>query len=293
MERVSTKEFFEKGCLLGLQIRIWGTERKIRETEIRAGTADPEWVKGLKKLVHKESLAEIKHIANRARGYVYRVSLPFPSWGLNFVPRDLMVEVDSKLTEYKEEFDYKVDEFLRHWDQYIVEARIRLGNLFREEDYPSAPEDKFSFWWQFLELTGPESLTVVSPYTYQKEVEKLVRTLEEASEVMVMALREEFINLVEVLSNGLKTGHMKQSTLDRFEEWLKLFKSRNIFNDTELEMWVERASNVLRGVTKEDLKDDNFRERIHKAFEPVMQFAEENIVRIKRRKIRVPDKSAA
>jgi hypothetical protein len=235
------ENIFEKGCLVQLSISQWGATRKIDEKKLAEMVSSPEWVRASKKLVDPEALKPIAKIANKARSYLAGISLPFPIHGMLFIPKDLISRADAKLQSYKERFDLAVDGFIGEYEELRHLASMYLGDLFSDMDYPVDVRSKFAFCWRFIVLDVPNgNIGLLSPEVYEREKEKFVQTMEEARELAVHSLREEFAGMVERITERFTTGPdgkakvFKNATVNSFYEFLETFKERNIFRDDQL-----------------------------------------------------------
>jgi hypothetical protein len=286
------ENIFEKGCLVQLSVSQWGAARKIDKSKLAEMVSSPDWVRATKKLVDPESLKPVSKITNEARSYLTGVSLPFPIKGLVFIPKNLISRVDERLQDFKDRFDREVETFLGDYHYLRSLARIYLGELFNELDYPVDIRRKFSFSWRFVILDVPDGhIGVLSPEVYEREKEKFVKTMEEARELAVLSLREEFASMVDRITERFGNGPdgkpkvFKNTTVTGFYEFFETFKERNIFRDAELAELVEQAKSILGGELAEKIcSNDHVKERIRSRMEEV-ESAMADIFERPRRKI--------
>ncbi|MEE8591623.1 MAG: DUF3150 domain-containing protein [Spirochaetia bacterium] len=286
------ENIFEKGCLVQLSVSQWGAARKIDKSKLAEMVSSPDWVRATKKLVDPESLKPVSKITNEARSYLTGVSLPFPIKGLVFIPKDLISRVDERLQDFKDRFDREVETFLGDYHYLRSLARIYLGELFNELDYPVDIRRKFSFSWRFVILDVPDGqMGVLSPEVYEREKAKFVKTMEEARELAVLSLREEFASMVDRITERFGNGPdgkpkvFKNTTVTGFYEFFETFKERNIFRDAELAELVEQAKSILGGESAEKIRsNDHVKERIRSRMEEV-ESAMADIFERPRRKI--------
>lgn len=262
-----TENIFQKGCLVQLSVSKWGGVKKLDKSKIAqmVDNTDHDWVSATKKLVDPDSLKPICKISNAARNWLATLSLPFPVNGMVFIPKDLINNVDDKLNGFKEEFNQAVQDFTRDYNHLRETAKAYLGELFNEVDYPVDISDKFNFSWRFVVLDVPNGNTkLLAPEVYEREKEKFVQTMEEARGMAVEALREEFAQMVERITdrftnNGTgKPKVFKNSTVESFYDYFETFKDRNIFQDQELEELVHRAQSILNGRSVDQIRSNNF-----------------------------------
>lgn len=286
------ENLFEKGCLVQLSASVWRAARKIKPEQLSEVPVSHEWLTATKKLVDPDSLKPINSIVNSARSYLTGMSLPFPIHGMVFAPKEMISRVDTKLEEFKAEFNSSVEEFLHGYPQLRETASVHLGDLFNEMDYPVDVRAKFAFIWRFIILEVPNGKTgILDPEIYEREKDKFIRTMDEARELAVQSLREEFAGMIgritDRFSNGTeaKPKIFKNGTVNNLYEFFETFKERNIFKDDELSLLVDRAKSILGNESAETIRsNEQVKEQIRLGMEGVEKAMAE-ILSMPRRKI--------
>jgi len=286
------ENLFEKGCLVQLSASVWGATRKIKPEQITDMAVSSEWLRASKKLVDPDALKPINKIINKARSYLAGVSLPFPIKGMEFVPKEMITRVDDRLTEFKTDFNHEVETFMGKYDQLREVAMVHLGEFFNEMEYPIDIQSKFALIWRFIILDVPNGNTaILAPEVYEREKEKFVQTMEQARELAIVSLREEFAGMVERITDRFSNGAngnskiFKNGTVNNFYEYFETFKERNIFKDDHLAELIERAKSILGGQSAEEIRSsDNLKERIRDGMQDVEKEMVE-ILSMPRRKI--------
>ena len=286
------ENLFEKGGLVQLSTSIWGACRKVKPEQFIDKAVSAQWLSASKKLVDPDALKPIKKVVNSGRSYLCGASLPFPIQGMAFVPKEMITKVDEKLDSFKGEFDRAVDSFIASYDQLRDTAKIFLGDLFKEIDYPVNVRSKFSFAWRFVILDVPNGNTaILAPEVYEREKEKFIQSMDEARSLAIQSLRQEFANLVERITDRFATGPngkpkvFKNSTVNNFYEYFETFKQRNIFKDDQLAEMVDRAKAILGGSSAEIIRSDNQLKRQIGSQMKVVEDAMTEILARPRRKI--------
>ena len=286
------ENIFEMGCLIQLSTSIWGARRKIKTGQITDMAGANEWLSTHKKLIDPCALKPIQKVANAARGYLSGMSLPFPINGMVFVPKEMISRVDKELCRFESEFNSKIEDFVSRYDELREVAVVYLGDLFNETDYPVDIRSKFSFAWRFIVLDVPNgNAGVLSPEVYEREKTKFVQTMEEARELAIMSLREEFSGMIKRVTERFTNGHgtkskvFKNGTINNFFEFFETFRERNIFRDSELAELVDRAEAILGGKTAETIRsNDQLKDHIREGMVE-MEKSMENILSRPRRRI--------
>ena len=285
------ENIFEMGCLIQLSTSIWGARRKIKTGQITDMAGANEWLSTHKKLIDPCALKPIQKVANAARGYLSGVSLPFPINGMLFVPKEMISRVDKELYRFKSEFDSKIEDFVSRYDELREVAVVYLGDLFNETDYPVDIRSKFSFAWRFIVLDVPNGKAgVLSPEVYEREKTKFVQTMEEARELAIVSLREEFSSMIKRVTERFTNGHgtkskiFKNGTVNNFYEFFETFRERNIFRDSELAELVDQAEAILGGKTAETIRsNDQLKDHIREGMVEVEKSMENILSRPRRR----------
>jgi len=285
------ENIFEKGCVVQLTVCMWRATKKIDKAKIAEMTHNHEWLTATKKLVDPCALKPIQKAGNAARAYLAGVSLPFPINGMVFVPKDLIGGVDERLQEFRDEFMNRVGKFVSQYDSLRASAITYLGELFSELDYPVDVRERFSFVWRFINLDVPNGrFGVLTPEIYEREKQKFLETMEEARELAVQSLREEFSGLVERICDRFtdsETGKpkvFKNATVNSFYEYFETFKQRNIFNDEELAGLVNKAQEVLAGANPDVIRSSvSLRDSIREGMAQIDTSMEELLSRPRRK----------
>ena len=250
---MSYENVFAKACLIQLSTSCWTGSRSLNPAILKR-IGDADWLKGKKILINPELLSPIKTSIHKARHVLQKCALPFPLSGLYLVPKDSIADIDAHLGVIREELWDKVDGFVDFYEEAREEARTALGELFSEADYPNAIRDKFSFQWRFVTLATPQDAGILTPEIYAREKEKFVELMQEARDLSMAALREEFGQIVTHLVDRLtgeadgKPKAIKSSVLGKMLEFLDTFGDRNLFEDEKLEELVAQARQIVTGV---------------------------------------------
>ncbi len=91
-----------------------------------------------KYLIDKAHLADISSAANALRKFHYTRTLQWNDGGQRIMPSKLFFEYREEMAKYKQAFNDAVKDFLAKYPQLMQDARVRLGSLYRPEDYPDA-----------------------------------------------------------------------------------------------------------------------------------------------------------
>ncbi len=289
-----SQNIFNRACLVQVSSSCWiGTKRL--EQGLMESIGNSNWVKGQKLLVNPELLGPIKTTLHKGRSYLSKIALPFPITSLHLVPKDHIDQVDDYLREIKIEFLDRVESFIGFYNDARDEARMILGELFNEADYPVNIKEKFSFEWRFLALDVPTKASVLSPEIYQREKEKFQELMDETRTLAMTALRTEFAKLVQDISDKLSPSNegkqkvIRSSMLNGLKDFLNSFGDRNLFDDQELVELANQARVVIGGVNGSigfQIKYNNeLRQKFADDMAQIKSTIEQSIVDLPRRQI--------
>ena len=213
------------------------------------------------------------------------------------MPKDTIDDIDYHLEHIQREFNSKVESFVEFYNEAREEAKLVLGDLFSEADYPENIRYKFRFDWRFLLLDVPHKASVLSPDILEREKLKFQALMDEARDLSMAALREEFQeivhHMVERLSeNGNGNGRpktFKSNMMSRINEFLDSFGDRNLFADAKLTELVDQARAVLQGVANPYALTFNevMRQRFSQDMTALQSAIDESIEELPRRRIRI------
>jgi len=117
----------------------------------------------------------------------------------------------------------------------------------------------------FAKALGNETsyLMRISPEIYQQEQERVARRFEEAVQLAEQAFIAEFAKLVSHLSERLSNADggerriFRDSAITNLSEFFQRFQSLNVRSNQDLDQLVDQAQQLVRGLTPQDLRDDN------------------------------------
>ena len=287
------EDIFREACLIQLSTPCWMGSRMLDAT-VMEQIGDSEWLRGRKYLVDPETLSPIRSVIARARKDLEKGALPFPINGLTLVPKECLGKVEEQLLSYQAGFWREVDEFETQYAEARATAKERLGPLFNEQDYPLNIRSKFGFEWRYLTLSTPGKYDVLTPEIYEREKAKFEAMMEETRELAMAALRQEFADHVGHIVDRLtknpdgKPKIFKNSMIEKTQEFLDAFTSRNLFNDDSLAGLVAEAKEIIGGIQPGWIREDvQLQRHIRENMRAVKEEIDKAIEDLPRRKIRI------
>jgi hypothetical protein len=163
--------------------------------------AQPDAGRYHKVLLPKAALAEIQKIVSEARQEHYFMTLPWDDNGYRVLPAAAYMDHTEKMRDLSNQFTPAVEALAYQFGQLVEEAKVRLGGLFRPEDYPSANElcCKFSFETKVMPLPDAGDFRVTLGDEEKERIKRQITAAVEAS--LQVASRELWQRLYEAVSH--------------------------------------------------------------------------------------------
>lgn len=262
--------------ILLVHFRSLGNRRKVDETEYDVGDADKALVRATKKLIDHPAYLAIMKLDSRVKRFLFETCLPS---GLGpstvRVPVGLVSDVVTALDAFALERKMLVEGFVHVYAEALDNAAVRLGHLFKAEDYPeaSAVRTAFGLEHRFVSFDVPDALQAIDGAAFAIEREKARHSLDAAVGEVRTALRMALLDLIQTFRAQLgarsdgKKGRLYASTALRLQQFLQTFELRNVTDDADLAAQVGalRAAVDGGGLDVDVLRDaDGFRAALHR-----------------------------
>ena len=148
------------------------------------------------------------------------------------------------------------------YDRMKADARRRLGRLFNPADYPPEVRGLFGVEWDFPSIEPPAYLMRLAPDIYRQEQERVAQRFEEAVRMAEQAFVAEFARLVSHLTERLNDGDgerriFRDTVVTNLGEFFERFRQLNVRSNEDLDGLVVQAQGLVRGVTPQNLRDND------------------------------------
>lgn len=242
-----------------------------RSEAAEAFGADGEVLSAGKRLIDTKhpKYKAVTNVRSRAVGLWKSVSLPFPETGIRLVKRDDLSSIQVWMTTLKQDLQEAVSELDREFTNLKEAARLRLGRLYNEADYPIRLQGLFDLNWDWPNVEAPRHLQQLSPQLYQEECRRVRSRFDDAVRMAEQAFIEELEKLVSHLSERLsgsddgKPRIFRDSAVENLTAFFSRFRDLNIGSSEELEDLVRRAQQVVGGIQPQQLRDsDRLRQQV-------------------------------
>ena len=193
-----------RAMLCSLSIGMWSARKhdpEASEEIAQRHGAQADAGRYHKVLLPKGALAEIQKIVSDARQEHYFMTLPWDDNGYRVLPAAAYMDHAEKMRELSSRFEPAVEALAMQFGKLVEEAKVRLGGLFRPEDYPSPEElrSKFSFETKVMPLPDAGDFRVTLGEEEKDRIKRQITAAVEAS--LQVASRELWQRLYEAVSH--------------------------------------------------------------------------------------------
>lgn len=256
-----------------LAVRIkfhWLGTSKTLSADQKARAAEPFGAVA-RQLTAAKKLLDTSHPAYRAvtavrtkiKAVIENHTLPFPETGVRLLRQSELARFDAMLERLSSELHEAVAELDSRFEELKADARIRLGELFREEDYPETLVGLFRVEHDYPAIEPPEYLRRISPHVYEAERKRIAARFDEAAQLAEDAFLEEFVKLIDHLTERLGSDDGKPrvfrdsavNNLDQFFDRFGRLRS-GLSRSGDLDRLVEEARGVLTGNRPQRIRDN-------------------------------------
>lgn len=269
----------EKTVLLRVGFRTIGNSRKVNTRSLLklSPAANGAILKIQKVLFESKELQAITKSDNELRNVLHAMCVPY-DMGLDLLPRESVDNARALMVEYRATRKELVNVFILAYPDlqkateercYVLagELGIPVEYLYNPSDFPPVEHvaGKFSFDWDFLELTVPDELKMSGKF--QEASEELASKISNVTEEITLVMRQSLLDLVTHLKQALepstdgKQKRLHSTTVTNLQEFLASLPTRNITGDKELEKLAGDIGKLITPGINADIlkKDDSFK----------------------------------
>lgn len=206
------------------------TVENTHKTDLKVGNYQKQLLPGSKELI------AVRNTAQNIRQFVDRETLPWYADGTRILSSMHYMEFAAEFGKKKAEFEDAVNKFLNNYDALKDLAKVKLGDLYNEMEYPSVDALRYSFTCDVNYLPVPD----VGDFRVEiseAEKERFVNTMKEVeSEARV----EVYNRLKDVISKAAEKlqdpeAIFRDSLINNINDMLNLVPALNVTEDAELE----------------------------------------------------------
>ncbi len=224
--------------------------------------AEPKFVSARKKLLdtNHPRFKAVTAIKGKIQQSWKSLTLPYPEPGVRLIKHMDLELFQKQMERFQQELRQAVDELEDHFEELKRAARIRLGQLFNEMDYPAYLTAEFQVFWDFPSVEPPDYLRRLNPELYERECRRVADRFDQAVELAETAFIEEFHKLLTHLTERLSGDHdgkpkvFRDSAVDNLREFFQRFKKLNLRSNEELDAVIHEAECILDNVPARSLR---------------------------------------
>ena len=252
--------------LVGLRITAWSGRLYDREASDHVAVHHDACASAgryNKRLLPKAAFAALTATMSEARTRHYANSLPWDDKG----SRLLTVANYEHYTEFMDGLRERVvrqrARFIEDYDDYVDQARLDLGKLFRIEDYPSkdALQDKFSIHYRITPVPDADHFIAKLASNDTDRVKRdIERHIEEQLHDAVGDLYRRLAEAVDRVSERLQEDEngkplvFRDTMISNIRDLVDVVPRLNIFGDDRLARLCERVKDRIGSVEPDSLR---------------------------------------
>ena len=268
------KALNEQAMLVRLRVSGWGgkiADRDVsRDVAERAGAGDKPSNVGVynKLLVKREATKTINQLAMNLRDTHEFYTMPWDDGSYRLIPISLYQEYKDKMDALIEARNDALRILLRDWDEYVDEAKERLGDLFDRGDYPSKAELAEKIAASVLPMTVPDARHFAAKAMEHSAREAVREDIEKHIAGKIdLAVRSIFSRLkdaVEAISERLEEPEegerpktFKNTLVTNLADILDILPDLNLTDNPQLAEIGEELKTAIEGVEPDNLRPNS------------------------------------
>lgn len=262
-------EIQNRAILVKLSISSWAAVKQDREASmqvIRDKKAESSAGSFKKKLVDSHLLRDFNTLTRRAQRIHQDYTLPWLDNGYRILPSALYLKYRDAMREVSSEMGTVVDKIVSNRETIMHHAKQRLGEMYKESEFPSADElrSKFGMDVDMLPVPTSNDWRVELDNNQVDELRNELETKTSAAQADAMRhlwnrLHESIQKMVDRLEND---GKLHESTFDGLRDLVDLLPDLNIDKNPDMDEVAADLRLKLRNVDLVTLrKDDKERAR--------------------------------
>ena len=185
--------------------------------------------------------------------------------GVRVIPNGHVDEVNTMCLMHTKLRAGLVDKFAVVYPDLYAKAKLLLGPLFKESEYPTPDNVRqaFRFTFKYVSFEVPGHLKSVSGAVYEQQVKMSGEIMQNASVKVAEMQTTLMAALVEKLKEELtpaadgKEKRLHKSAITKLQAFLADWNIMNVTNNTELAAFVKKADALMNGVTVASLKESD------------------------------------
>ncbi len=266
------KRLAEKALLADLTISSWSgsvVDKKVADEIMDNKEASRNRGRFTKQLFM--DVKSLKAITNKMY-WEYRSKTTAWEEGRRLLPVDFFESLTKLHRDCSDELEVALTEFGKNYDQYKEEAKVGLGKLYNEEEFPSFNEfkRKWKIRLDFFPIPEKQHFILDAEKSLIKEMQKSFEaSINSKESIAIEETKQRVIESVGKIVERLADKKMHFSrqgkeVMNPIRELVDVLPTLNLFNDENITKMIEDLKTNLYEVTDEDLKQDKKRKEVLK-----------------------------
>lgn len=208
------------------------------------------------------SLDDVKAALRFLRNFHYRNTHAYIHDGPRILPTKNYAAYQKGIRQGKDMLESAVLNLVRDLDVLKEAAKLRLGGLYCEADYPTASDLKAAYGVKVTYSPMPASDTLLDLGLEPQEMVEMRAKLErEMNEAMLSANRKMWSELHDRLSTMLsqmlgERATVHEKTFEGLKSLVDILPRMNLTGDAALESMAQRLANMLKALDGRQLRSD-------------------------------------
>ena len=255
---------FDKDTLALVQLKIRLFNPKVKDKSATAEvcadkSASYDSVGVVKAVVPKERIVKITKLASQIRMFVATHSGFWPDDGVRTIRTKRLGEFRAGFSALRDEFNQAADEFSNDWTAIRESAKMSLGQLFNEQDYPDEKtiRDRFECTIHVYALPDVGSLRDVAGCFDEIFAENETRIQAAISEARLEPLKQ-MATLLGHMADTLKVDDkiFRDSMVENLKDLLATEEDVVVVDDPEIKELFQKVRESVAGYTPDALRKD-------------------------------------
>ena len=271
MESPVVPSIASSAMLCELSISTWTGRKKDKRAseEVTTSNKASAGVANVSKklLADCAELVAIQKLTANIRNMHYNMTMPWSDTGLRLLPTAQYFKYHEQMTAMQNEYNSLVDTFLRDYDNEIINAQLKLGDLFDLFEYPTVDSlrHKFGFRLSYIPLpdAGDFRIDVGNEATDQIRTEYqsyYSRQLENAMNDVWQRAYDALSRMSERLDyqDNENKKIFRDTLVSNVTDMVELLHVCNVTGDSQMSALANQLDETLRGVTPDALREDAY-----------------------------------
>ncbi len=273
-----------KAILVNVTIGVW-SGRKFDDAATKTVAenfgAHPDCGRFNKLLIDRNAILSLYRVGSRARHFHYTNTLPWNDVGTRLLPTKAHHEYVVGINKFIDEFWTEVNAFYEKYPELVDARRAALGELWKEDDYPTINQLKNAFNFKVSFMFLPDPRTDIRLNLNEVEIEKIRESMANTHHTITKKsesdlwcrMRKVVDRIVERLDDPNKI--FKNSTFNNIDELERLVTMLNVTDNTDIDNTMLKIKNDLKEYSPEEIRTDHqVRKNVHKKAQDILSSIE-------------------